>query len=229
MSRRLAVFLRHGDYFQRPNAPSAHQPFPLTDNGKVQAHGASLLLAAMAKGQGCAIHPVIHASNLLRAWQTADIIRQDLGGIDHVQGHNELAERGVGIANNLNVAEIEAVLQRDPRYDSPPEGWKSDSHYRLPFPGAESLMEAGQRVAAHVRGAMSALAESDRDTMMVFVGHGAAFRHAAHILGVLAFEDVAKLSMHHATPVALEDRGDEPWAHVAGEWKVRGEQEETLD
>jgi len=220
MSRRIAVFLRHGDYHQRPDTPSAHQPFALNPVGVAQARGAALLIAAMAKANGWAIHPVLHASNLLRAWQTADLIREGLGQIERVEGFDALAERGLGSAANLTVAEIEAVLHDDPRYDSPPRGWKSDSHYRVPLQGAESLMDAGVRVAAHVRTALAAM-RGGGDVMGVFVGHGAAFRHAAHVLGAMEFDDLGAHSMFHATPVALEDRGEQPWRLAAGAWKVR--------
>ena len=230
MTSRIAVFIRHGDYHQRPGAPSAHQPFALTDVGKAQAHGASLLIATMAKSNGWALHPVLHSSNLLRGWQTARIIQNDLGGIDALESFDDLAERGLGSAANLTIEEIEKVLAADPRFDAPPPNWKSDSHYRLPLQGAESLMDAGRRVARHVRTALQAVpTPTAKPVMMVFVGHGAAFRHAAHVLGALKFEDIARYSMHHATPVALQDRGEDPWRHVAGDWKVRAPKEEALD
>ncbi|MEG3619229.1 histidine phosphatase family protein [Magnetovibrio sp. PR-2] len=227
MTKRYAVFLRHGDYHQREGAPSAHQPFGLTKAGRMQARASTLLLATMASSNGWRIHPVIHSSNLLRGWQTADIIRQELGGIERVDSFDDLAERGLGSAANLTVDEINAVIAADPRFDTPPTKWKSDSHYRLPLQGAESLMDAGERVAAHVRKALSQISQDN--TMMIFVGHGAAFRHAAHVLGAMRFEDIAKHSMFHATPVALLDCADAPWQLSAGEWKVRAPQEEAMD
>ena len=226
MTNRYAVFLRHGDYHQRRGAPSAHQPFGLTKAGKLQARASTLLLATMASSNGWRIHPVMHSSKLLRGWQTANIIRQELGTIDRVDSFDELAERGLGSAANLTVDEINTAMEADPRFDAPPQNWKSNSHYRLPLQGAESLMDAGERVAAHVRTAMAQVAD---DTMMIFVGHGAAFRHAAHVLGAMSFDDIAKHSMHHATPVALQDCGQAPWQLAAGEWKVRAPKEEALD
>ena len=59
-----------------------------------------------------------------------------------------------------------------------------------------------------------------QDTLKVFVGHGAAIRHAAWHLGVLELSDVARLSMFHAVPVCLE-YSDAGWRHVAGDWKLR--------
>ena len=111
-------------------------------------------------------------------------------------------------------------MESDPRFEAPPAGWKSNSHYRLPQQGAESLLDAGQRVADHIKERMADLSAKE-DTLKVFVGHGAAFRHAAHHLGVLAFERLAELSMFHGRPVLLEANTDGSWSHVAGDWKVR--------
>jgi len=227
MTGRIAILLRHGDYHQRPGAPSAHQPFGLTDEGGKQAEAAGPAVVKMAEENGWRLHPVIHCSNLLRGWQTAEIIRRTTPEFSGTEGYDALAERGLGSAANLTVAEIEAALAADPRYDAPPPDWKSNSHYRLPLQGAESLMDAGERVARHLDESLASLEEPG--TAIVFVGHGAAFRHAAHHLGVLAFDDIAKLSMHHATPVALETVGNGPWRQAAGEWKVRQVGEEARD
>ena len=55
-------------------------------------------------------------------------------------------------------------------------------------------MMAGQRVAEHISMSMQDCINAECDTLKVFVGHGAAFRHAAHILDVLNFDDIAKFS-----------------------------------
>ena len=222
MKELIAVFVRHGDYHQLPDTPSAHQPFPLTDEGGQQAQQAAELIGQMARQNGWQIHSQIHSSNLLRGWQTANIIAQQLGGNFSVTGSDALAERSLGSAANLTLAQIEDILLADPRFELPPAKWKSDSQYRLPLQGAESLLDAGERIAEHVRQQMGVLQDSGADhVMQLFVGHGAAFRHAAYHLGALAFEQIAKLSMFHATPVALQFMPDQPWQHVAGDWKVR--------
>jgi 2,3-bisphosphoglycerate-dependent phosphoglycerate mutase len=110
----------------------------------------------------------------------------------------------------------------DPRGKTLPEGWKSMSRFRLPLPGAESLLEAGDRVQRCLRRRMDELArEAEIDTVRLFVGHGGSFRHAAVHLGVLALEEAPALSMHHCRPVVLERLPDGNWARVAGEWKER--------
>ncbi|MCG8406975.1 MAG: hypothetical protein MI923_17395, partial [Phycisphaerales bacterium] len=69
-----------------------------------------------------------------------------------------------------------------------------------------------------------------KDTLQLFVGHGAAFRHAAHHLELLAFDQLAKLSMYHAEPIYLEYCPSEPvasdqsrgsWRKIGGDWKIR--------
>ncbi len=56
--------------------------------------------------------------------------------------------------------------------------------------------------------------------MKLFVGHGAAFRHAAYDLGLLAFDDLARLSMYHAEPIVFRAEGGQ-WQRIEGGWKVR--------
>lgn len=221
------AILRHGAYRQRPGAPSARQPFALTEAGLAQARAGAEALAALIAERGLRLSPVLHASSQLRAWQTAEELRKVLRARGLCDGRIEetsaLAERGLGSAANLTVAEIEAVLRADPRHAPPPPGWKSDSDYRLPLEDAESLMEAGARVAAHLERS----AEPGR--LVIHVGHGASFRHACHHLGLLTRPQIAQLSMFHARPLLLCHDGSGRWRHLAGEWKVRDRQEDPID
>lgn len=221
MPRLIAALIRHGDYQQRPDTPSAHQPFPLTPLGEQQAHQAGLDIAAYATEHALTLHPIIDCSSLLRAWQTARLLADALPGTAPYSLHSTmaLAERSVGIAANLTIAEIESLLAQDPRCDAPPDNWKSNSHYCLPLPGAESLMTAGERVARHLQQRTAEPVATD--TLKVFVGHGAALRHAAFHLGVLTEPQIPRLSMFHARPVYLEKTAD-GWQHIAGDWKQRG-------
>ena len=227
MPRLIAALIRHGDYAQLADAPSAHQPFALTVTGRQQAAAAAASVVAEAHAQRWSVCPVVDCSHLLRAWQTArllaDAIAADLAdGIELVES-DALAERAVGIAGNLTLQQIEDVIASDPRYPDPPRDWKANADYCLPFPGAESLMQAGQRVADHVRARMQALAAAvECDTVKLFVGHGAAFRHAAYHLGVLDRGEISALSMYHAVPVYLETGAAGDWRHIAGRWKARG-------
>lgn len=225
MARLIAALIRHGDYHQLPDVPSALQPFPLNNEGKTQAQAGVQRLHDMIVRNEWALVPAIDSSRLLRAWQTAVIFADGLADLaaspPQIESYDELAERGVGSLANLTIAQIETVLHQDPRFPDPPVDWKANSHYCLPLQGAESLLEAGIRVAGHLSQAMTALPPDDHDRVKVFVGHGAAFRHAAYHLGVLAFEQLRQLSMFHCQPVMLEYLAGGQWRHVEGDWKIR--------
>jgi broad specificity phosphatase PhoE len=229
----FAAIVRHGDYHQLPGVPSAHQPFPLNEAGAAQAVAGGQALAALLRQNGWDLDPEIDCSQMQRAWQTARLIAGVLAeaGVENarVSCFDALAERGVGAAANLTVEQIEAVIRQDDRYPDPPPGWKSDSRYRLPLQGAESLLEAGARVAAHLESRLAGAAGGEGRRLKLFVGHGAAFRHAAFHLGVLNLDEVAALSMFHGEPVVLERLERGRWRHVAGEWKKRRRGDRGMD
>lgn len=242
MARLIAALIRHGDYHQLADTPSAHQPFPLNARGMEQAKQAALQMRSTLEGtfesSDWTLDSEVDSSMLLRAWQTARIFCDELSdrfpSPPVIGCHEALAERGLGSAANLTTRQIAEVIAADPRYETPPVDWKSDSHYRLPLQGAESLMEAGHRVAEHMTRQMARMAregahDESCNRVKLFFGHGAAFRHAAHLLGVLAFDDIARLSMYHAEPVYLEYDADGDWRHLAGRWKVRGQEERYND
>lgn len=233
MGRRIACIIRHGDYHQMPGTPSAHQPYPLNRDGEQHARDAAMVVDRLIKTNGWRMNPGIDCSHMLRAWQTARIIADNLqaglGTEAQLESFNELAERSVGCAANLSSERIREIVRDDPRYPEPPEDWKSNSRYRLPLQGAESLLEAGQRVAGHLVRRMSELPASGDLTLKLFVGHGAAFRHAAFHLGVLEYEQIKLLSMHHGRPVCLELMNDGSWRHIEGEWKIRAKDSEYKD
>lgn len=221
------AFLRHGAYAQRAGVPSARQPFPLTDQGIAQARAGAETLADMLAAHDLTPAPMIHSSCQLRAWQTASEVLSGLRARGHAMGEvvqtSALAERGLGSAANLTVSEIEAVLRDDPRFDPPSKGWKSDSDYCLPLEGAESLMQAGARVADHLRNTLQP------GVVTIHVGHGASFRHACHHLGLLKKAEIAKLSMFHARPLFLCYDQMGKWRLLAGEWKVRAPKDDPID
>lgn len=234
MARVIAAILRHAEYHQLADTPSALQPFPLTGSGIEQAKRSVRLIQGILGMFNWTLHPVIDSSRLLRGWQTAEEIRKglqtDLQQQLQIESFDALAERSLGSAANLTLQQIESVLDDDPRFPPPPADWKSDSHYRLPLQGAESLMDAGRRVAAHMEQRLLELQpHAEADTVKIFVGHGAAFRHAAHFLGVLSFAQIAKLSMHHCRPIFLERITEGVWRHLTGDWKIRAEGELFVD
>ena len=225
MARLIAALVRHGDYHQTANTPSAHQPYPLNNRGEGQAlQGVQQLYETIIRN-GWMLLPAIDSSRLLRAWQTAMIFAERLTELTScaatVESYDALAERSVGCLANLTTTQIEAVLQQDPRVSDPPADWKADSHYCLPLQGAESLLQAGERVAAHLSQSMAALDPDEHDRVKIFVGHGAAFRHAAWHLGVLEFAQLRQLSMYHCQPVMIEYLATGQWRHLEGDWKLR--------
>lgn len=234
VGRRVAAIIRHGDYQQIPGAPSAHQPFALTAAGEEQARAAANTIETLLhQHSGWRLTPVIDCSQQLRAWQTAEIIANQLGATLQqplkVESFDALAERSVGAAANLTAEQIYTIIEQDPRYPPLPAGWKADSHFRLPLQGAESLLESGARVAQHLRQQMAQLSEQEETQLKLFVGHGASFRHAACHLGLLPFEQIARLSMYHGDPILFEWTETGPWRPLSGAWKVRGEGSDCVD
>ncbi len=222
----VVALLRHADYEQPADVPSAHLPYPLTAEGIVQAKQGASQLLDLIREQNLKISPVIECSRMLRAWQTASLIAEyfEAAGISvTLTEFDALAERSVGAAANLTVAQIEQILANDPRYEQPAGNWKSTSDFRLPFQGAESLSEAGARVAAHLEHAADGCTDGE---LKIVVGHGASMRHAAAHLGVLSRDEVGLYSMYHAAPVLIA-RVDGRWLQVAGEWKLRQRPEDS--
>ena len=233
VSSSLIAMIRHGDYHQLADTPSALQPFPLTEEGKQEVKREAQLFAKVLSENGWKLNPVIHSSSSLRAWQTArlyiEALRPYFIGDPVHQSDEALSERSVGCLANLTINQIEQVLEQDPRFETPPSNWKSDSHYRLPLQGAESLMEAGQRVADYIIAQTGTEDIKDSQAVSLFVGHGASFRHAACHLGVIKFCDIAMLSMFHGKAVVIRQITDDSWKLVAGQWKVRGVRSIAMD
>ncbi len=233
MTRRIAVFVRHADYQQLANTPSALQPFSLTVNGVKQAKQAAADFNQYISQRDWLLVSEIDSSPLLRAWQTAMLFKSEttLSNSDlmSVVSFDELVERSVGSVANLTTEQIEKVVEQDPRFNSLPENWKSNSHFKLPFIGAESLLDAGKRVAQHLSERMFALPQIEQTQVKLFVGHGASFRHAAYQLGIISFDDIARLSMYHAQPLYFEYFEDGHWQHIAGDWKVRATHSDYTD
>ena len=151
MARTIAALVRHGEYHQQVDTPSAHQPYALTTEGKAEVHTEVDSFTVLLEEHSLSIAERVDSSNMLRAWQTAMIFVEKL--YQHqmpsmlIDSYDALAERGLGSVANMTIGQIEKVIVEDPRYEEPPQDWKSNSHYCLPFQGAESLIQAGVRVA----------------------------------------------------------------------------------
>src|SRR5688572_2242625 len=231
MAKRVLAWIRHGEYAQPPGVPSAHLPHGHTPRGREQAREAARVVWQRVQQQGLELDPVVDCSRLRRAWETADVMARELESLGSsklvVKEFDALMERSLGAAANLTLEQIEAVLAADPRFERPHPGWKRDARYTLPLPGAESLARAGERVARHVQARMRALdvddstsssstRSSSKPPLVLFIGHGGAFRHAASELGLLSHADVQRLSMQHGAPIFFE-------FHAGGDGDVNGE------
>lgn len=223
--RAACALIRHGAYEQLKNTPSALQPFPLTLEGAEEVRRQARLLGEWLVESGRRLDPRVDASSLLRAWQTASIYIEELNdffaGEPTLVSDSALCERSVGAVANLSVKEIERILRLDPRFDDPPAKWKSDSHYCLPFDGAESLLQAGERVARHILSWQEQEKHKRSGLIKLFVGHGASMRHAAFHINVIKFCDISKLSMYYGHPVVLEFTEDQHSTRLFGDWKQR--------
>lgn len=221
----IAALIRHGAYEQLSQTPSALQPFPLTADGEQEVRRQARMFGEWLHESGYKLDPMVDASTLLRAWQTAQIYCEELApffnGTPTVVSYPDLCERSVGSVANLPLAEIERLLALDPRFDTPPEGWKSDSHYCLPFDGAESLLQAGERVANHIGNWRELIKKKPNNDIKLFVGHGASIRHAAFHMNVIKMCDIKKLSMYYGHPVVLDFADEGDFAKLFGDWKQR--------
>jgi broad specificity phosphatase PhoE len=213
----VVTLIRHGDYHQPEAVPSALLPYALTREGEQQARMAVEPVLEFSKKYDIDCLNTIDCSMQLRAWQTANLLAERMSSQLHqsfnMEEFPDLSERSVGAVANLSVSEIEKIISRDPRMSNPPKYWKSNSEYCLPFQGAESLMEAGKRVATHIE-------SINQRGLKIIVGHGASIRHAAVHLGLLSLESVSKVSMHHAIPIFIGKKGAK-WRLLAGDWKQR--------
>jgi 2,3-bisphosphoglycerate-dependent phosphoglycerate mutase len=215
------ALIRYGEYQQLENTPSALQPFPLTSKGAEEVRNQARRFGKWLSDSGHLLETDIHCSSLLRAWQTAEIFREELEPFFVAEAQTRsfpaLCERSVGALANLSVSEIERIVDMDPRLAPLPKGWKSNSDFKLPFDGAESLLEAGERVACHLR-SLPVFEPSQR--IQIVVGHGASIRHASYYLDVIPFSDIRRLSMFYGHPVVFQ-RVNQHWTRIYGNWKHR--------
>lgn len=224
--RRVAALIRHGHFDRPDDVASAHSLSPLSATGRNQARSAAIPILECCEELGLEIDLRIEASQLLRAWETANLIAEALaertGRRLHVVARNELIERGLGSCANMTFEAIRERLGEDPRLVPLPEGWRRMPEFRLPVQGAESLMQAGARAAARVATSLDLIpAEDSRDVMRLFVGHSGCLRHATVQLGALDVRVVAGLSMDFCQSVFVEKLPNGDWVQLAGQFRKR--------
>jgi 2,3-bisphosphoglycerate-dependent phosphoglycerate mutase len=205
---------------------SAHLLLPLSEKGREQARAAAEPILRSCEELRLELDPRIEASGLLRAFETATILAEELeartGLSIRIEERGELVERSFGACNNLRLDKIEATLAMDPRLGPLPQGWRKIPEFRLPVPGAESLQEAGARTATRIATSMDAIPEEDpRDLLRLFVAHAGCLKHAAVQLGALDLRASTALKMDHAQSILVEQVPGGDWVQVAGQWKKR--------
>ena len=222
--RRVVAFVRHGHFDRPEGTASAHSIYPLSEEGRGQAARAAASILELCRDLNLEVDSRIEASQLLRAWETAKILGASLGEkLDrrfYVIQREELIERGLGSATNMTFERIHELLAADPRLGPLPEGWRRMPEFRLPVQGAESLMQAGARVAGRVAASMESIPDDDeRDVVRLFVAHSGCLRHAAVVLGAVDVRVVPELSMDFAQTVMLEKLPNGDWVHVGGQFR----------
>ncbi|MEZ4289208.1 MAG: histidine phosphatase family protein [Myxococcota bacterium] len=226
VGRRIAALVRHGHFDRPSDMPSAHLPTPLSARGRDQARAAARTILEQVESLGAELDERLESSQLLRAHETATVLasalRELTGRTFEVEDRMELLERGLGSCANLTFGEIAATLARDPRLGPLPPEWRRIPDFRLPVPGAESLLEAGAHAAARLRASLDEVAgDAGSDRVRLFVAHGGCLRHAAVHLGALEVGTVSRFTMDYAQAIYLERRSDTEWVKVAGDWVSR--------
>ena len=223
--RRVAALIRHGHFPRPEDTASGHLIHPLSDEGRRQARDAAPGVVDAASELGLELDPVIEASRLLRASQTARILAETLhertGRDFEVEDRDELLERGLGSCTNLRFDQIEALLELDPRLDVLPRGWRRIPDFRLPVPGAESLIEAGHRTADRIDESLRSIPPDAPDCARLFVAHSGCLRHAAVVRDVVPIDAVSRLTMDFTQVVWIERLRDGTWVKLRGDWSVR--------
>ncbi|MEZ4771404.1 MAG: histidine phosphatase family protein [Caldilineales bacterium] len=176
---------------------------PLDDRGQAEALAAGRWLAAHVGPEP----PVIVASPVLRAWQSAALIADCLPEPQAVQVDDGFAETRVGRWEGMLVGDIQ---DNEPQW---PEFFRGPARFR--FPGGESLEDVQRRAVTTVQ----TLAAAAPGRTGIVVAHADPLRCIiAHFLGInldnayrlrLACGSISRLSL------PLEDL-DRPgnWPHV---------------
>ncbi|MDA7415602.1 histidine phosphatase family protein [Xenophilus arseniciresistens] len=154
VTRLLAV--RHGETaWNADGRIQGHLDIPLNEQGLWQAGRAGAALADESIG-------AIYASDLQRAWQTAQAIAQAQPQPPIVQADVRLRERAFGEFEGRSFAQIETELPEDARR------WRQRDPEFTPPGGGESLIQFRERVVP----AAAELAARHPGQLVLLVAHG---------------------------------------------------------
>jgi 2,3-bisphosphoglycerate-dependent phosphoglycerate mutase len=224
MSRFIAVFMRHGALKQPAGIVGGNLPFPLTAAGENQAADAGQRLAALADEMNFKVDDDLECSPNEGVWQTAAIIGEELEDLTHrsyrALERAEMSGRSLGSAANLKAAQIKSLIEEDLRFTNAPKDWLSNSDYRPPFAGVETLGAAGERLGGFIRQRTGEMwPHLTGDTLKVFLGHGSALLHAAAYLGVLPAKRAARLALPHAGWALIEFNAAGQCSLLSADWR----------
>lgn len=213
------VVLTHGTH-QNWGPSHGYLSERLNPLGEQQAKTCAEDLIRYCRQHELLINEEIHTAPSLKAYQTAHILAHEISqGQEHLEvlECEQLSERKLGEATNLSLDEIEQILKLDPRTQSPSRGWEHNSWYKLPFSGAESLMEAGLRVAAHLQKCTEELHFGPKRCQVV-IADSNAICHAASCLGLIQSKDIPQRKLAPCAPLFLHRRHRGHWELISGQW-----------
>jgi phosphoserine phosphatase len=187
----VLYFVRHGetDWNREPTRCQGWADVPLNDAGRRQAREQGSRL------RGAGIQTIV-SSHLRRAAETAELIREELGGWLPLQLDERLAETRRGRWEGRTYADI---------MDEEPEQWRCyrEQPQEFCFPAGESLVDQQRRMLAAVR----EVAAEGRTTLVV--------THGGSIRLLLAFLDDAGVQAFHTMTVANSDLLEVPCEGLA--------------
>jgi broad specificity phosphatase PhoE len=177
------LLIRHGetDWNREPARCQGWAEVPLNDTGRQQARELGAALRERAAGGDVPPIELIVSSHLLRARETAEIVREEFRGGVPLTFDPRLAETNRGRWETRAFAEI---------MTSEPDVWRAYREHpeSFRFPGGESLAEQQQRVLAAL------LDAARRATTALLVTHGGSIRLARCFLegaGIEGFHEMA--------------------------------------
>ncbi len=160
MTTRLLI-IRHGqtDWNQQGRFQGQSDP-PLNPLGLRQAHAAGLAAARALNGER---PQAIYASDLRRAWQSAEAVRAALPDGESISliAEPRLREMAFGDWEGMTYAEIQAG------YSGALQRWEADLENIAP-PNGETLRQMAERIQAALRD----LLQTHPDGAILLVGHG---------------------------------------------------------
>jgi probable phosphoglycerate mutase len=168
------VLVRHGETdWNRDNRFQGHADIPLNDAGRAQARELVLELG----GEG---FQAVYSSPLLRAYETATILAEDLQL--EVEPMQDLMEVDVGSWSGLTRVEVEALF---------PDGFRRWLDYDHGWDDGETYEALGARTVAGLR----RIATAHPDTTVLAVTHGGPIRSALAAADGVPFGE-ARRSIH---------------------------------